>query len=86
MLSLSNVASIRRAFRQQEGAAAVDRTIAYGRCKIVDILGSCVMDDVRHTSPADTKSDRGVGEPPYGNRLFKHILGRIIPSPISFNR
>ncbi len=40
MLTLSNVASIHRAIRQQEGAAAVDRTIVYGRRKIVDIFGT----------------------------------------------
>jgi hypothetical protein len=47
MLTLSN-ASIRMGIRQQEGAAAIDRTIVYGRRKIVDIFctardGRCML-------------------------------------------
>ena len=79
MLTLPNVASICRVIRQQEGAAAVDRTIAYGQCKIVDILALRVMDDVRHTSPADTKSERGR----VGGCLGKG-LGVLLPGVMAF--
>ena len=65
--------------RQQEGAAAVDRTITYSQCKIVDILGLRVMDDVHHTSPANTKSDRGR----VGGSLGKG-LGVLLPGMTAF--
>ncbi len=64
---------------QQEGAAAVDQTIGYGQCKIVDILGLRVMDDVRHRSPADTKLDRGR----VGGSLGKG-LGVLLPGVTAF--
>jgi len=44
---------------QQEGAAVVDQTIAYGRQEIVDIFWERTMDHVRRASLTDTKLDRG---------------------------
>ena len=44
---------------QQEGAAVVDQTIAYGRQEIVDIFWELTMDHVRRASLTDTKLDRG---------------------------
>ena len=42
---------------QQEGAAAVNRTMVDG--KLLIFLGLRTMDHVRRASPADTKLDRG---------------------------
>jgi hypothetical protein len=59
MLTLSNVASIHRAIRQQEGAAAVDQTRPNVDAKLLIFWAQCTMDDVHRASAADTKLDRG---------------------------